>query len=128
MASVFISHRMDDRDEARQLASEIRIRGHSVWFDEWNIGLGDSIVERINTGLASAAYVIVCYSGAGMQSPWMSREWMSGLARQLEGAGVKLLPVRLKGGEPPPILADIAYADLSKDWKRGVDQLCNAIR
>ena len=48
----------------------------------------------------------------------MSREWMSALARQIEGAQVRLLPVRLTGGSPPPILADLKYADLVTDWPR----------
>ena len=58
----------------------------------------------------------------------MSREWMSALALQLEGSGVKLLPVRLTGGEPPAILADIKYADLVSDRSRGMSQLLRAIR
>jgi hypothetical protein len=58
----------------------------------------------------------------------MSREWMSALARQLGGAGVIVLPVRLTGGSPPAILADIKYADLTADWDGGVHALCAAIR
>jgi len=61
-------------------------------------------------------------------SPWMSREWMSALARQLDGHGVRLLPLRLSGGEPPALLADIRYADLVADWDRGVQELLAAIR
>ena len=96
--------------------------------DEWNIGLGDSIVERMDEGLAGATYVVVCYSSSGVTSPWMGREWMSALARQLNGHGVKLLPVRLTGGNPPAILADIKYADLVKDWPKGLSELLRAIK
>ena len=67
-------------------------------------------------------------AAAGVLAPWMSREWMSALARQLDGHAVKLLPVRLSGGEPPAILADIKYADLVKDWDGGVRALLRAIR
>jgi len=128
MANVFISHRRADAQEAERLAKEIRAAGHKVWLDLWNIKLGDSIVERINEGLAGATYVVVCYSSAGVTSPWMGREWMSALARQLEGHGVKALPVKLTGGGPPAILADIKYADLVKDWTRGVAELLAAMR
>jgi hypothetical protein len=127
MASVFISHRRSDHQAAERLATVLRDRGHTVWLDTWNIGIGDSIVERINTGLTGSAYVILCYSEAGSMSPWMSREWMSALARQLDGAQVRLLPVRLSGGSPPPILADLKYADLVADWPKGVDNLCRAL-
>ena len=53
---------------------------------------------------------------------------MSALARQLDGYGVKLLPVQLTGGEPPAILADVKYADLSKEPSRGLAQLLRAIK
>ena len=128
MANVFISHRRSDTSAAERLADEVRTAGHTVWFDEWEIGLGDSIVEKMEQGLTGATYVVVCYSDQGVTVPWMGREWMSALARQLSGHGVKLLPVRLTGGEPPALLADIKYADLVKDWPGGVAQLLKAIR
>jgi TIR domain len=125
---VFISHRGSDADVARRLAEEIKRLGYNVWLDEWEILLGDSVVERINAGLENAKYVIVCYSDAGVLSNWMSREWMSALARKLEGHSIQLLPVRLSGGAPPAILADIRYADLVKDWDGGIKELLQAMR
>jgi len=127
MASIFVSHRIADANAAERLAEELRARGHRVWLDFWEIRLGDSIVEKMNEGLRDCSYVVLCYSDAGSTSPWMSREWMSALARQLGGAGVIVLPVRLTGGSPPAILADIKYADLTADWDGGVNALCTAI-
>lgn len=128
MANVLISYRKSDEAQAERLATEVRNAGHHVWFDEWEIGLGDSVVGKMNEGLEGATYVVVCYSSSGVTSPWMSSEWMSTLARQLNGHGIKLLPVLLTGGEPPAILADRKYADLVKDWPDGVAQLLRAIR
>jgi hypothetical protein len=128
MANVFISHRSNDSKEAELLADEIRKAGHNVWLDLWAISFGDSIVEKMNEGLEGATYVILCYSSADITSPWMGREWYSTLARQLNGVGVKLLPVKLTGGKPPAILADIKYVDLMKDWSHGISQLLNAIK
>jgi hypothetical protein len=128
MAAVFVSHRLADAHAAERLAVELRGRGHQVWLDTWAIGLGDSIVAKMDEGLVASAYLVLCYSAAGSDSPWMGREWMSALARQLDGAGVRVLPVRLTGGTPPAILADIKYADLTVDWAGGVAALCAAIR
>ncbi|WP_412519159.1 toll/interleukin-1 receptor domain-containing protein [Actinomadura madurae] len=128
MANVFVSHRGTDRKPAERLSLELQRRGHKVWLDEWEIGTGDSIVGKINAGLSGSTYVVLCYSDAGSLSPWMGREWMSTLARQLDGHGVRLLPARLTGGEPPAIIADLRYADLVADWASGVDALSSAIR
>lgn len=128
MANVFMSHRKSDDKQAEQLASEIRNQGHQVWLDVWDVNLGDSIVAKMNEGLTSADYVVICYSSIGVESQWMGREWMSALARQLEGHNIKLLPVVLTGGKPPAILADIVYVDLTKDWSSGVSDLLKAIK
>ena len=129
MPAVFLSHRKPDAALAKLLAHELEAVGHQVWFDEWEIDIGDSIVERINQGLESSAYLILCYSSSGM-SPWVDREWMSTLAHQLSGYSVKILPVLLSGdsSSSPAILADIKYADLVKDWEKGVNDLLKAIK
>jgi hypothetical protein len=127
-SGVFICHRTPDASLARRLAEQIRDSGFNVWLDEWEILIGDSVVERINSGLENAKYVVVCYSESGVLSKWMSREWMAALARQLEGRDMKLLPARLSGGAPPAILADVKFADLVKDWNRGLEDLLRAMR
>jgi len=128
MAAVFISHRQADAAEAKRLAEDIARDGHDVWLDEWKIDVGDSIVGKIEQGLKESTYLVLCCSSAGVMSPWMSREWMSALARQLEGRGGKVLPVMLTGDEIPAILADIKSADLRTDWDAGLVQLLKAIK
>jgi TIR domain len=127
MVNVFISYRGADRVAAELLAEALRGRGHDVWIDVWKIKLGESIIGQINNGLSGASFLVLCCSDAPSASPWMDREWMSTLARQLEGANVRVLPVLLSGSAPPPILSDIKYADLARDWQVGVDALCRAI-
>lgn len=128
MAKIFVSYRSIDLPHVERLASAIRSSGHDVWLDQWEIGLGDSIVQKIGQGLEKSAYLVLCCSSAGNESPWMSREWMSALARQLNGAGIRLLPALLPGGAAPAILADLRYADLGQDWDTGVREILRAIR
>jgi hypothetical protein len=125
--TVFISHRGEDIALAERLAAQVKQAGFDVWLDRWNISIGDSIIGKINAGLENARYLILCYSEAGVLSPWMSREWMATLAQQLNGYEVKVLPVRLSGGKPPAIMADIKYADLVKDWDNGMVELLKAM-
>jgi hypothetical protein len=128
MANVFISHRRTDDAEAERLADEVRRAGHEVWLDVWEIGIGDSIIQRMNEGLTGASYLLLCYSSSDVLAPWISSEWMNTLARQLNGENVKILPARLTGGSPPAILASIRYADLVADWTRGIAELLRAIK
>lgn len=127
MSSIFVSHRNSDVEEAEYIASRLRERGHDVWLDAWTIDIGDSIVERMNEGLSGSTFLVLCFSSEGSLSPWMSREWFSSLARQLNGENVKLIPVLLKGGEVPAILADIKYADAAKGLDSAVSAVIQAI-
>src|SRR5574341_1478559 len=116
MPTVFVSHHSADAALAERLAAELRADGNDVWLDRWSIDLGDSIVGRMNEGLESAAYLVLCCCQHGVTGPWIGREWMSALSRQLEDQSVKVLPVLFAGGRPPVILADIMYADLAAEW------------
>jgi hypothetical protein len=127
MANVFISHRGADQVVAERLAAALRDRGHQVWIDIWQIKIGDPIIEKIDSGLCDSGFLLLCCSDASSASSWMDREWMSVLARQLEGESVRVLPVRLTGGVLPTILADVKYADLVADWQVGLDAICKAL-
>jgi hypothetical protein len=48
MARIFLSHRKTDASLAERLADELCRAGHEVWFDEWEINIGDSTVARID--------------------------------------------------------------------------------
>jgi hypothetical protein len=128
MSDVFVSHRGSDAAAALRLADCLRRAGHSVWLDEWAITIGDSLVQRIDQGLQKTSYLVLCYSDAGVMSPWISREWMSTLARQLEGYDVRILPVMLTGSTVPAILADIYSVDLRTDWDKGLALLLRSIK
>ena len=129
MANVFISHRSTDLNLAIRLATDLRKLGHTVWLDADEISLGDSIVAKINQGLSGTNYLLLCLSSTGVvDPPWTAREWMSNLARQLNGVPVKTIPVALSGSDLPAILADIKMGDLTRDWNKGVAEINAALQ
>jgi len=79
VAKVFVSHRGVDAAPAERLAADLRSAGHEVWLDAWKIDPGDSIVEKMDAGLASADAVVLCLSADadGVNTAWMQREWAS---------------------------------------------------
>src|ERR1017187_7399296 len=56
---VFISHTSSDKSFVRRLAEELRTYNFRVWYDEWEVGIGDSIVEKVFEGLAASDALIV---------------------------------------------------------------------
>jgi hypothetical protein len=123
---IFISHSSGDRMPVERLASELSAAGHQVWLDAWEINVDDAIVKRIRHGMQGAQYVVLCYSRGVEESPWMKQEWLAFLAR-LVRRGIRVLPVLLSGGRPPPIPTNTPYADLGEDWDAGMAELLRAL-
>jgi hypothetical protein len=90
---VFISHAAADKDEiARPLAHALRDAGYSVWYDEFTLALGDSLIRNIDRGLAESRYGIVIISPEFLTKDWPRRE-LEGLVTREMGRGKVLLPV-----------------------------------
>jgi TIR domain len=118
---VFISHRGADQVSPVRLAEALRRCGRDVWIDAWKIQIRD--IGKINDGLTSSCYLVLCCSAGSSPRAWMGQEWGSAFAPQLDGAHVKGLPFLLTGGALSPILADRKYAGLVADWSGGVDAI-----
>lgn len=58
---VFISHNKADKDVAREIALFLAAENINVWFDEWEISAGDSIIEQISTGLRGCTHFIILW-------------------------------------------------------------------
>ena len=65
---IFISHSSRDIDGPLRLAEDLKRIGLEVWLDEWEIGVGDRITQKIEKGLRGAAYIAVWLTQAS-ESP-----------------------------------------------------------
>ena len=50
----FLSYASEDRNVAERVAEDLQAAGVETWWDRWEIGAGDSIVQKINQGLGGA--------------------------------------------------------------------------
>ncbi len=50
---VYLAHASEDKEVARPLAEGLMRRGIPVWFDEWEIGYGESLRRKMEQGLVS---------------------------------------------------------------------------
>ena len=74
MSKIFLSHTSADKPFVRKLAADLRNNGHTVWIDEAEINIGDSLIGKIREGLDSVDYVAVVLSKASIQSEWVKKE------------------------------------------------------
>ena len=93
MARVFISYTHTDRDFAARLAVDLTRAGVNVWYDQWEILPGDSIVEKIDSALQWNDHLLIVLSPEATQSRWVAREINSSLLKSLDGRSVSLIPV-----------------------------------
>jgi hypothetical protein len=109
----FLCHASEDKPAARDLANALIKCGAEVWLDEWEIRVGDSIVQKIDGALGTVSHLIILLSNNSVDKPWVRKELSSALMRQLSQNAIKVLPVRLDDCTIPPILADIKICGCS---------------
>jgi hypothetical protein len=91
---LFISHAGEDRDAvARPLLNALEDRGWSVWLDELELTLGDSLSGRIDAALARSRFGVAVLSPAYFAKPWPMRELAGLAAREVVGGSKVILPV-----------------------------------
>jgi mRNA-degrading endonuclease RelE of RelBE toxin-antitoxin system len=90
---VFISYTPDEAsDYAKELADALDARGVSVWLDQYELRVGDSLAEKIAEGIASSRYVVAILTPGFLAHPWPKRELELVSAREHAGERV-LLPI-----------------------------------
>lgn len=90
---VFISHASEDKDNVvRPLASALKSGGLEVWYDEFELKIGDSLRRKIDKGLASSRFGIVVLSQAFFQKGWTNYELDGLVTRSVSGDQI-LLPI-----------------------------------
>jgi hypothetical protein len=90
---VFISHASEDKDSVvRRLASELRRVGLDVWYDEYELKIGDSLRQKIDHGLARSRFGIVVLSRSFFAKGWTNYELDGIVTRSVSGDQV-LLPI-----------------------------------
>ena len=88
----FISHASEDKDDiVRDLADALVGRNIKVWYDEFELKIGDSLRKSIDKGLTNSKYGIVILSPSYIKKNWTEYELNGMVAREMDGHKVILL-------------------------------------
>lgn len=113
MKSAFISHSWHDKRLARLIADTLQRLGGRVWLDDAEIKLGDSLIQKIRSGIDTVDYVVALISKVSVTSEWVSKELDIAMTQEIEGRRVKVLPVLASKCPLPGFLKGKLYADMS---------------
>lgn len=111
VASAFISYSHRDQSLVHAVAEGLQAENFHVWLDEWDLRVGDSLVERISEALDRADFVVTFISPASVDSQWCQKEVSLAMTGELADKGVVVLPVRIGNVEMPPSLKDKFYLE-----------------
>ncbi len=72
---VFLSHASEDKDDvARPLALLLQERGLRVWFDEFELRIGDNLVAKLNAGINASRFGVLVFSKDFFGKDWTEYE------------------------------------------------------
>lgn len=120
---VFLSYNGQDRHFAKRLAGDLVGHGLRVWWDQWEMQVGDSLVAKIQEGIQSSAWLAVVLSPNSVGSNWVKRELASAIAVEISSDRVRVLPLLLADCDVPPFLRDKLYADFRESYDSGLESL-----
>ena len=102
---VFISHASEDKDEVvRPLAHALRDRGLDVWYDEFEMRIGDNLRRKIDQGIVKSRFGVVVLSPAFFGKNWSEYE-LDGLVSREMGDGSQLILPLWHGVRRPDVAA-----------------------
>jgi hypothetical protein len=114
------------------VAERLQKEGIAVWYDEWELTLGDRLLRKINEGLSNSRYGIVVLSKAFFAKEWPQKE-LDGLdALEVNGRKV-ILPIWHEVSRDDvagfsPILAGRVAARSTEGMDSVVNKILNVVR
>ena len=131
MISLFLSHASEDKDElVRPLAAKLR-SDFDVWYDEYELVLGDSLLQKISEGLHKCDYGIVVLSHHFFEKRWPRSE-LDGLFALETNERKVILPIwhgvlenEVKGYSP--ILASRLAVSSADGLDKIIDEIKRAV-
>jgi hypothetical protein len=115
---VFLSHSSKDKPAVRALAERLRAAGLKVWFDAWEIKIGDSIFAKIEHGLEHSRKLLLCMSANAFEADWVTLEHQTTRFRDPLNRERHFIPLKLDDTPPKGTLRGFLYLD----WRTPTDE------
>ncbi|MDC4205033.1 MAG: toll/interleukin-1 receptor domain-containing protein [Candidatus Manganitrophus sp.] len=127
MPSIFLSHTSFDKPFVEKLATDLKRIGVNVWFDKWQIRVGESITWKIEEGIRENEFLGIIFSPEALNSEWVKTELSSGWVKQIQNKRIVVLPILYRDCQIPLFIADRKYADFRKNYQSGFKELAGVL-
>lgn len=90
---LFVSHASEDKDDiVKPLVDELESYGLKVWYDEFELNIGDSLSESIDKGIINSKNGLIIISKSFLNKNWTDYELKSFIMKETEQVG-NILPI-----------------------------------
>ena len=127
VSTVFLSHSSKDKPIAKRIATDLTQAGIDVWFDEWEIKVGDSISQKIQQALDAVDFVAVVLSSESLKSGWVEKEWQAKVGHEAQTRQTMILPLKVDDCPLPPLLRDKKYADFGVNYGKAIREVIEVL-
>ena len=127
----FISHASEDKQEfVRDLANQFIRNGATVFYDEYSIKLGDSLFEKINSGIKESKNCILVLSKYFFEKDWTIAELKAIFSLHVTGK-IKLIIIYHnisfeEVSDEYPLLADILGVNSNIGFEKVAEKIFEA--
>jgi hypothetical protein len=112
---LFLSHSSRDNETVRRIAWDLNVCGVDVWFDEWELRVGDDLHNRIANAISKSKFVGVVIGDHFDSSKWMRGEVSQALSREKVEDRTLVLPLVINGKPPPAIIGSKKFLDFGQE-------------
>jgi hypothetical protein len=124
---VFLSHTSADKPFVSRLAVDLRGNNVPVWYDRWELKVGDSLLRRIDEGITGSGFLAVVLSENSTKSAWVEKELHAAIAREMDEKRVFVLPLLIDDCRIPTFLREKVYADFRGSYEAGLRSLLDRV-
>jgi hypothetical protein len=124
---VFLCHSSKDKEIVKRLARDLERLGIRPWFDLWEIGPGDSLIDKIGAGLNTSKVFCVLISQNSISSNWCNTELRDAIYRATETGNSNIIPLKCGDVSLPVFLRDKLYVDMTRYSLKGLLYIASRI-
>ncbi len=124
---VFISYAGEDRELAKRITDRLLESNIQVRFDEYELKIGDSLIDKIQDALTTSDYILILISSNSINSKWIIEEINSKKIKEFKTRDIMTIPILIEDCEIPSPLNSFSIVDLSKDFELGLKNLIDKL-